>query len=87
MFFRAYIVDPSVSVNGDPIGGMKGYLKILQKLLRETKPDKVIICWDGPGGSQKRKQMNKAQSEGHKKIKKDIVDLQQQAAAEGCVPV
>lgn len=69
MFFRAYIVDPSVSINGDPIGGMKGYLKILQKLLRETKPDKVVICWDGPGGSQKRKQMVKGYKAGRKPLR------------------
>ena len=24
MFIRAYIVDPSLSTNGDPIGGIKG---------------------------------------------------------------
>jgi DNA polymerase-1 len=69
MFFRAYIVDPSVSENGEPIGGLKGYFKILQKLLRETKPDKVIICWDGPGGSQKRKQMVKGYKEGRKPLR------------------
>ena len=69
MFFRAYIVDPSVSENGDPIGGMKGYLKILQKLLRETKPDKVIICWDGPGGSQKRRQTVKEYKAGRKPLR------------------
>ena len=69
MFFRAYIVDPSVSINGEPIGGMKGYLKILQKLLRETKPDKVVICWDGPGGSQKRKQMVKGYKAGRKPLR------------------
>ena len=55
MFFRAYIVDPSLSENGQPIGGLKGTLKIMQKLLRETKPDKIIICWDGAGGSKKRR--------------------------------
>ena len=69
MFFRAYIVDPSVSVNGEPIGGMKGYLKILQKLIRETKPDEVVICWDGPGGSQKRKQMVKGYKAGRKPLR------------------
>ena len=69
MFFRAYIVDPSISENGNPIGGIKGYLKILQKLLRETKPDRVIICWDGPGGSQKRKQMSKNYKEGRKPLR------------------
>ena len=59
MYFRAYIVDPSVSTNGQPIGGVKGFLKILQKLVRETKPDEIVICWDGEGGSQKRKAKNK----------------------------
>jgi len=55
MYFRAYIVDPSLSSNGQPIGGVKGFLKILQKLVRETKPDQIVIAWDGAGGSQKRK--------------------------------
>ena len=58
-YFRAYIVDPSLSVNGDPIGGYKGFIKILQKLCRELKPDEVIIAWDGAGGSQKRRNTNK----------------------------
>ena len=69
MFFRAYIVDPSVSENGEPIGGMKGYLKILQKLVRETSPDKVIICWDGAGGSQRRKQISKGYKDGRKPLR------------------
>ena len=48
-YFRAYIVDPSMSTNGQPIGGVKGFLKILQKLVRENKPDMVVVVWDGPG--------------------------------------
>ena len=31
MFLRAYIVDPSLSTNGEPIGGFKGSIKIVQK--------------------------------------------------------
>ena len=68
-YLRAYIVDPSLSTNGQPIGGMKGFLKILQKLLRETKPDEVIICWDGEGGSTKRKSKDKNYKEGRKPIR------------------
>ena len=77
MYFRAYIVDPSLSTNGQPIGGIKGFLKILQKLVRETKPDEIIICWDGEGGSQKRKTKNKAYKEGRKPIRlnRDIRNL------------
>ena len=57
--FRNYIVNPSLSTNGQPIGGLKGFLQSLQKLIRETKPDQVLICWDGEGGSQRRKSKNK----------------------------
>ena len=69
MYFRAYIVDPSLSTNGDPIGGIKGTLKILQKLVRETSPDEVVLCWDGAGGSQKRKSVNKNYKEGRKPVR------------------
>jgi DNA polymerase-1 len=68
-YFRAYIVDPSVSTNGQPIGGIKGFLKILQKLCREIKPNRVVICWDGNGGSTKRKLMNKGYKDGRKPIR------------------
>lgn len=69
MYFRAYIVDPSLSTNGQPIGGMKGFLKILQKLLREMEPDGVVICWDGAGGSHRRKKIVKGYKEGRKPIR------------------
>jgi len=77
MYFRAYIVDPSLSTNGQPIGGMKGFLKILQKLTRETKPDQIVVCWDGAGGSQKRKMIVKDYKAGRKPIRlnRDIRNL------------
>ena len=77
MYFRAYIVDPSLSTNGQPIGGVKGFIKIMQKLVRDTKPDEIIICWDGEGGSQRRKAHNKNYKEGRKPIRlnRDIRNL------------
>ena len=69
MYLRAYIVDPSISTNGQPIGGLKGSLKILQKLVRDTKPDHVVIAWDGPDGSRKRKTMDKNYKAGRKHIR------------------
>jgi 5'-3' exonuclease len=68
-YFRAYIVNPSLSKNGQPIGGYKGFLGILQKLCREMKPDEIIIAWDGAGGSQKRKEVNSNYKEGRKPIR------------------
>lgn len=69
MYYRAYIVNPSLSTNGQPIGGLKGFLGIMQKLLRDTKPDGIVICWDGAGGSQRRKTINKNYKAGRKPIR------------------
>ena len=68
-YLRNYIVNPSLSTNGDPIGGLKGFLSSLQKLSRELKPDKIVVAWDGPGGSQRRKTVNKGYKEGRKPIR------------------
>ena len=76
-FLRAYIVNPALSTNGDPIGGTAGFLKILQKLCREIKPDRVVICWDGKGGSARRKLVNKNYEEGRKplRLNRDVKNL------------
>jgi DNA polymerase-1 len=69
MFLRAYIVDPSLSSNGQPIGGLKGSVKILQKLVRISQPDSIVVVWDGPNGSRKRKSMDKNYKAGRKPIR------------------
>jgi len=81
MYYRAYIVDPSLSTNGQPIGGIKGSLKILQKLCREIQPTKVFICWDGREGSSKRKSQKSGYKEGRKKplrLNRDVTVLSEQ---------
>lgn len=69
MFLRAYIVDPSLSTNGQPIGGIKGSIKILQKLVRMTQPDSIVVVWDGPDGSRKRKTIDKNYKAGRKPLR------------------
>ena len=68
-YLRAYIVDPSISLNGDPIGGIKGFIKILQKLVRESSPNEIVVVWDGPNGSRKRRDMDKKYKDGRKPIR------------------
>ncbi len=77
LLFRNYIVNPSLSTNGQPIGGLKGFLQSLQKLCRETKPDQVVICWDGAGGSKRRKSVVKSYKAGRKplRLNRDIRNL------------
>ena len=59
LFIRNYVDNPTMDRNGIPIGGTIGFLKSLQKVLRKTRPHEVIICWDGIGGSQRKKIQNK----------------------------
>lgn len=68
-FLRAMVVNPTLSPNGQPVGGIVGYLKTLQKLSREIKPDRIIICWDGQGGSARRRIDNKNYKEGRKPLR------------------
>ena len=69
LYLRAYVVDPSLSSNGQPIGGIKGSLKILQKLTRMIKPDEIVFAWDGPDGSRKRKIVDSNYKAGRKPIR------------------
>ena len=68
-YLRAYIVDPSLSSNGQPIGGIKGFMKILQKLVRDINPDEIAVIWDGPNGSKRRKIMDKNYKAGRKPLR------------------
>ena len=69
IYLRAYISNPSLALNGEPLGGAFGFLKSLQKYCREMKPDHIVICWDGPDGSRKRKTMHKGYKDGRKPIR------------------
>ena len=69
LYLRAYIMDPSLTMQGEPCGGIKGSLKILQKLVRDSNPDEIIFIWDGPNGSKKRKSLNKDYKSGRKPIR------------------
>lgn len=71
MFIRSWTINPSMSTNGNPIGGTVGFLGSIRKVVNDFSPDEVIICWDGAGGSQKRRQVIKSYKEGRKPIRKN----------------
>jgi len=86
MFIRNYIVNPMISSNGNPIGGAVGFVNSVKKLMRETKPDQMIICWDGSGGSQKRRTVVKEYKQG-KPLRKNykIEGMSEQSEKENMV--
>ena len=54
MFLRSYVVNPSLGPNGDPIGGFYGFLKSMQKCIREIDPQEVHICWEAQHAKEPR---------------------------------
>jgi 5'-3' exonuclease len=69
LFIRSYVIIPTMDPSGIPIGGTIGFLKSLQKIMRQCRPHEVIICWDGIGGSQRKKQQNENYKEGRKPLR------------------
>jgi 5'-3' exonuclease len=51
---RHFTVNPSVSDNGNHIGGLVGFLKGLQLLVDNLAPSAIIVIWEG-GGSVRRR--------------------------------
>ena len=43
MFIRNYVMSPQLDINGNPIGGLTGFMRSLQKEVRRAKPDRVVF--------------------------------------------
>lgn len=54
VFMRHYIANPSMSDNGEQIGGIVGFYYNLVNLIDKCKPEKVIVVWEGGGSKRKR---------------------------------
>ena len=58
-FIRAFSATPSTNEDGEHIGGITGFLYSIGKCIRDFKPSRCIIVFDGVGGSRRRKKINK----------------------------
>ena len=54
-FIRSWSTAPNLNDNGDHIGGIVGTLKSIGYAIRTLNPTRVIVVFDGKGGSQSRK--------------------------------
>jgi len=66
MFFRAYAANPSLNINGQHVGAIIGFFYSLQKCIKDTRPHKVVVIWDGKGGSKKRQEIRPDYKHGRK---------------------
>ena len=58
IFLRAFAVNGSLNEKGVPVGGITGFMKSLAFAIREMEPTRVIVTYDGAGGSKRRRKIN-----------------------------
>ena len=63
-FIRVWSANPLVNDNGEHIGGYIGFLRSIGAIIRQFKPTRCIIVFDGKGGSARRKKMHSGYKEG-----------------------
>jgi 5'-3' exonuclease len=56
-FIRSFGATPAYNEDGDHIGGITGFLYSVGKTVRDFKPTRCVIVFDGRGGSAKRKKI------------------------------
>lgn len=59
-FIRAFGATPATNEDGDHIGGITGFLYSIGKCVRDFKPTRCVVVFDGRGGSKRRKTINKS---------------------------
>jgi len=56
-YIRCFAAVPTMNEDGDHMGGVTGFLKSIGKAIRTFRPTRVIIAFDGRGGSQRRRKI------------------------------
>jgi DNA polymerase-1 len=57
LFIRSYAAVPSMDEDGRHVGGMVGFLKSLGFAIKTFRPSRVIVVFDGRGGSLRRRKL------------------------------
>jgi DNA polymerase I len=66
-FIRCWTVVPTLSTNGDHIGGVSGFLGTIGHAIKLLRPTRVIIVFDGQGGSIRRQKIY-SEYKAHRKV-------------------
>ena len=78
-FIRCWSSIPTMNDDGDHVGGVTGALKSIGYAIRQTQPTRVVVVFDGQGGSKRRKKIfsgYKAQRDKNKlRVNRPYADL------------
>ena len=54
-FIRVFSAVPALNDDGDHIGGVTGFLRSVASVIRQVKPTRCVVVFDGKGGSVRRR--------------------------------
>lgn len=80
LFIRCWSIASYINSKGHEVGGMTGFLKSLAAVVRQFRPTRTIVVWDGKGGATNRKHINanyKANRDTAAVIKWDVYDTKE----------
>lgn len=58
-YLRCFAATPTMNEDGDHVGGMTGFMRSIAMTIRQFKPSRCVIVFDGKGGSQRRREIFK----------------------------
>lgn len=58
-YLRCFAATPTMNDDGDHVGGMTGFMRSIAMTIRQFKPSRCVIVFDGKGGSQRRREIFK----------------------------
>ena len=53
-FTRHFVVNPTMSQNGEHLGGFVGFLKGIRLLSERCSPEQIVVVWEGGGSARRR---------------------------------
>jgi DNA polymerase-1 len=56
-FFRCWSTNPMMNEDGEHVGGTVGFLRSIGAVIRQEQPTRVVVVFDGKGGSQRRREL------------------------------
>lgn len=69
-FIRTWVSVPTLNDNGDHVGGITGFLSSVGYAIKLLTPTRVIVVFDGKGGSQRRRSIYPEYKSGRKPLKR-----------------
>lgn len=58
-YLRCFAATPTMNEDGEHCGGMTGFMRSIAMTIRQFKPSRCVLVFDGKGGSQRRREIFK----------------------------